>query len=217
MNNNDKSWKIVKQDQNNSDQYLLGYFNSEKHAKDNVYYLMQKYGNWIRSRDELIIKRVDPQMIINPVCTDYMHYVWSLIPKEETYRVMRSDASAEIDANNLMCGGSTYYYLSRLIDKNWTVIDIGCSYNAQSYLFQNHKKYIAIEPVWKDSHFKFEYFKAPKTEILFMTGQKFISEVLPTLNLNLDRTFAIVNYVPNDSCSQLVRETFKNVWAYYPA
>lgn len=213
----DKSWKIVKQDTYNSDQYLIGFFNSEQHAKDNIWYILRKYGNWIKSKDELVIKRVDPEMILNPVTTDYMHYAWSLIPKEETKRVMASDASAEIDANNLMCGGATYYNLSKMIDKSWTVIDIGCAYNPQSYFFQNHARHIAIEPVWKDSHFRFEYFKAPNTELLFMDGQDFINETLPTLNLNLDKTFCIVNYVPSGGVNLLARMTFKNIFCFYPA
>lgn len=213
----DKSWKIVKQDPNNSDQYLLGFFNSEQHAKDNIPFLMQKYGNWVKSRDELVVKRTNPEMILNPVSTDYMHYVWSLISKEDKERVMRSDASAEIDANNHMCGGATYYNLSKMIHKDWTVIDIGCAYNPQSYLFTQHARHIAIEPPQGDSDFHFEFFKAPNTELLFMTGQEFIENELPKLDLNLDKTFAIVNYVPSGACNLLARETFKNIYTYYPA
>ena len=37
------------------------------------------------------------------------------------------------------------------------------------------------------------------------------------MNLDLDKTFAIVNFVPSGACNLMVRETFKNVWAYYPA
>ena len=106
-----------------------------------------------------------------------MHYVCSLIPDTEWARVvLHSDAGAEIQANSLMCGGMTYYNLSRMIPKDWTVIDIGASYGAQSYLFQNHAKYIAVEPSWVSEDFHFEYFKAPNTELLFMTGQEFIEK-----------------------------------------
>jgi hypothetical protein len=130
---------------------------------------------------------------------------------------MKSDASAEITSDNIMCGGATYYYLSRMIPKDWTVIDFGCAYNPQSYLFQNHKRHIAIEPKWLDKDFLFEYFQAPNTELLFMTGQEFIENELPKLGLDLDKTFDIVNYVPSGACNLMVRETFKNIWAYYPA
>lgn len=213
----DKSWKLVKQDPKNEDQYLLGFFNSEKHAKDNIPFIMQKYGNWIKSKESIVVKRVNPEMILNPVVTDYMHYVWSLIPKEEIERVMKSDASAEIQSSCHMCGGATYYNLSKMIPKHWTVIDIGCAYNPQSYLFQSHARHIAIEPLWLDKDFHFEYFKAPNTELLFMTGQEFIQNELPKMNLDLNKTFCIVNYVPSGAANLMARETFKNIYTYYPA
>lgn len=213
----DKSWKVVRGNGQNSDQELMGFFNSEQHAKDNIPYIAQKYSNWIKSKDELIVKPVNPEKIFMPVCTDYMHYVWSLIPKEEKERVMASDASAEIYSDSHMCGGATYYYLSRLIPKHWTVIDIGCAYNSQSYLFQEHARHIAVEPKWIDSDFHFEYFRAPNTELLFMTGQDFIENELPKLNLDLDKTFCIVNYVPSGAANLMARETFRNIWCFYPA
>jgi hypothetical protein len=104
-----------------------------------------------------------------------------------------------------------------MIPKDWTVIDVGCAYNPQSYLFQGHKRHIAIEPKWLDKDFHVEYFQAPNTELLFMTGQEFIENELPKLDLDLDKTFAIVNYVPSGACNLMVRETFKNIYTYYPA
>lgn len=216
METKQKNWKLVLQDYHNDDQYLLGFYPSETDAKLAIPSIKAQYKEWISNR-EPIVKRVNPEMILNPVCTDYMHYVRSLIPDKEMKRVMMSDASAEICTDNLMCGGATYYYLSRMIPKDWTVIDVGCAYNPQSYLFQGHKRHIAIEPKWLDEDFHFEYFQAPNTELLFTTGQEFIENELPKLDLDLDKTFAIVNYVPSGACNLMVRETFKNVWAYYPA
>lgn len=213
----DKQFKLVYQDQRNSDQYLLGFYGTEKEAEDDKFLAKKSYPSWIKNPNGLIVKRVNPEMIQNPVTTDYMHYVWSLIPKEEIERVMKSDASAEIQASSCMCGGATYYYLSRMIPKHWTVIDIGCAYNSQSFLFQHHKRHIAIEPVWLDKEFHFEYFKAPNTELLFMTGQEFIQNELPKLNLDLDKTFCIVNFVPSGAVNLMARETFKNCFCYYPA
>lgn len=216
MKTKQKNWKLVVQDYHNDDQYLLGFYPSETDAKLAIPTITRQHKEWIDNRQP-IVKRVNPEMIFNPVCTDYMHYVRSLIPDNEMKRVMMSDASAEICTDDLMCGGATYYYLSRMIPKNWTVIDFGCAYNPQSYLFQDHKRHIAIEPKWLDNDFHFEYFQAPNTELLFMTGQEFIENELPKLDLDLDKTFAIVNYVPSGACNLMVRETFKNVWAYYPA
>lgn len=216
METKQKNWKLVVQDYHNDDQYILGFYPTEAEARLAIPDAKKQNKGLLGNRKP-IIKRVNPEMILNPVCTDYMHYVRSLIPDKEMKRVMMSDASAEICTDNLMCGGATYYYLSRMIPKDWTVIDFGCAYNPQSYLFQDHKRHIAIEPKWLDKDFHFEYFQAPNTELLFMTGQEFIENELPKFGLDLDKTFAIVNYVPSGACNLMVRETFKNIWAYYPA
>lgn len=219
--NKDKSWKIVKCNSVNSDQELIAFYNSEQHAKENIPYIMRKYGNWISNKDEIIVKPVNPEKIFMPVCTDYMHYVWSMIPKIDRERVMNSDSSAEIDSNDLMCGGATYYYLSRMIPKHFTVIDIGASYGAQSYLFQEHAKYIAVEPFMrKYSDYNFENFKADGTDRFEVTAKEFVDNILPALNLDLNKTFAIVNYVPDwyhEKASELVRNTFPNCYSFYPA
>jgi hypothetical protein len=218
MENKQKTWKLVLQDYHNDDQYLLGFYPSETDAKLAIPFVKQRYKEWIGNR-EPIIKRVNPEMILNPVCTDYMHYVRSLIPDKEMKRVMDSDASAEICTDDLMCGGATYYYLSRMIPKDWYVIDIGASYGAQSYLFQDHAKYIAVEPSESSDEWNFEYFKADGTERYEMTARKFIKDILPTLNLDMKKTFAICNYVPawyGENPMELVRETFHNCYVYYP-
>ena len=218
METKQKNWKLVVQDYHNDDQYILGFYPTEAEARLAIPDAKKQNKGWLGNRKP-IIKRVNPEMILNPVCTDYMHYVRSLIPDKEMERVMMSDASAEICTDNLMCGGATYYYLSRMIPKDWTVIDVGCAYNPQSYLFQGHKRHIAIEPKWLDRDFHFEYFQAPNTELLFMTGQEFIKNELPKMNLDLDKTFAICNYVPEwygENPMELVRHTFHNCYVYYP-
>lgn len=214
-----KRYKLVKQDQNNNDQYLIGYYDTADAAKNARLDVIKKYPTWIRSWEEMIVKRVDPDMILNPVATDYSHYIGSLIPDDEWKRVMKSAASAEIDINNCCCGfgGRTYYNLSKMIPKDWTVIDFGCAYNPQSYLFTHHARHIAIEPPQGDSDFHFEFFKAPNTELLFMTGQDFLDNELHKYDLDLNKTFAIVNYVPSGACNLRVRETFHNLYVFYPA
>lgn len=218
METKQKNWKLVLQDYWNDDQYLLGFFPSETDAKLAIPKLKQKYKDWIGNR-EPIVKRVNPEMILNPVCTDYMHYVCSLIPSNEWQRVMKSDASAEITSDSIMCGGATYYYLSRMIPKDWTVIDVGASYGAQSYLFKDHARYIAVEPFRSSDDWYFEDFKADGTERYQTTAGKFIKDVLPTLNLDFGKTFAICNYVPEwfgENPMELVRQTFHNCYVYYP-
>lgn len=214
----ERRYKLVKQDENNCDQYLIGFFETEMQAQSAKPAVFEKYRDWVKNVKNLIVKSVDPKVIANPVCTDYMHYVRSLIPDEEWERVIKSDASAEISTNSLMCGGATYYHLSNLIDKNWCVVDFGASYAAQSYLFEKHKRYIAIEPFPKDiDDWHFEMFHAPNMELYSMSGQKFLKEVFPTLGLDINKTMAIINYVPSEELCKMVRETFKNVWSYYPS
>ena len=214
----ERAFKVVCTNDRNEDQDLFGFYPSAKFASRAIPLLKEQYREWIeRCFCELIVKPTDPAMITSPVCTDYEHYNRALIPNEEWQRVMKSDAGAEICSNNMTCGYGFYYKLSQMISKEWTVVDIGCAYNPQSYLFQNHARFIAVNPEWHDSDFHFEHFQAPKTEFYAMTGQTFIKEKLEELNLDMSRTFAICNYVPDESCQQWVREYFKNVWCYYPA
>ena len=214
-----RNFKLVKQDEYNSDQYLIGFYETEDAALDARLGIAKKYPSWIKSWQELIAKRVDPEMIPNPVATDYSHYISSLIPDGEWKRVMKSDAAAEIDSNNCCCGfgGRTYYNLSKMIPKDWTVLDFGCAYNPQSYLFTEHAKFVAIEPEILLKDYCYDHFQAPNTDFIFATGQKFIKKILPSMNLDLKHVFAICNFVPSDECCQMVRETFPNVFTFYPA
>ena len=216
----DRNFKVVKQDEHNEDQYLLEFYKTEFEAHRACPSFPAKYPSWIKSTKQLVVKRVNPDMILNPVATDYEHYLRSLIPDNEWERVIRSDASAEIDCNNMTCGRGTYYMLSKMIPKDWTVIDFGASYGAQSYLFQSHSKYIAVEPFKNDNDgWHFENFKANCTERYEMTAGEFIKEMLPKLKLDLGKTFAICNYVPEwfgENPMELVRQTFHNCYVYYP-
>lgn len=211
----DKKYKVVKQTQS-SDQCLCGFYVSEQAAFAAIPEICRGWRN--SKREEFHVKKVDPRFIINPVNTDYDHYIWSLIPYEDRERVMKSDASAEIDANCVTCNSKRYYYLSEMIWKEWNVIDIGCSYNAESYLFANHRCFIGVNPDsrYDDNRWHFEHFKAEGTMYYDMTGQEFIRDVLPCLGLDLEKTFAICHFVPDDDCMKMVRETFPNCFVLYP-
>jgi len=214
-----RTFKLVKQDQNNDDQYLVGFYETKEAAEDARVDVAKNNPTWITSWRDLMVKRVNPDMILNPVATDYSHYIGSLIPDKEWQRVMKSDARTEIDINNCCCGfgGRTYYNLSKMIPKDWTVIDFGCAYNPQSYLFTEHAKFVAIEPEILSEYYCYDHFQAPNTDFIFATGQKFIKDILPSMNLDLKRVFAICIFVPSDECCQMVRETFPNVFTFYPA
>lgn len=219
METKEMKFKIVLINDRNDDQDLLGIFETEMQAQSAKPKIFMEHNRWIRNINNLVVKPIDPEKIYKPVCTDYMHYVFNMIPADEWKRVMKSDASAEISCNELMCGGATYYYLSRMIPKDWSVIDIGASYGAQSYLFKAHAKYIAVEPSGNECDYHFEYFKAHGTERYETTAGAFIEKVLPSLELDLKKTFAICNYVPKwfgENPMELVRQTFTNCYVYYP-
>lgn len=147
--------------------------------------------------------------------------VFDMIPREQIRQVFKGTASAEIEPAHL---GNvlTYKNLAELIPEEWTVVDLGCSYNAQSYLFQNHLRHIAVdyhhdynEPGEDKEYLKSFRFMAPNCELFEMSIQKFIMVHVPWLDLAT--TFAICSWVPDERAAELVRRTFPNNFTIYPA
>jgi len=104
---------------------------------------------------------------------------------------------------------TTYYHLSKIIPLEFTVIDFGCGYNAQSFYFMNHKKYIGVD-VWPN----IIRFQAPGTEFY----ESYIDDFISNNKFDIDSTFAICSYVPdrNNKNKNLIKETFNNVYIFYP-
>jgi len=150
-----------------------------------------------------------------PTNEDISKYLFDIIPKDQIDLVFRGNASMEIYPE-FMGFVNIYFYLSKTIPKDWTIIDIGCGYNAQSFLFKDHPKVIAINPFNSDG--VDTMFLSPNCEIFKVSGEKFIENELPKLNLNLDKTFAILNYVPEwyGGVNEIVRNTFPNLYVFYP-
>lgn len=217
----EKNFKLVFQS-HCKDQYLISFHETKDLAIKKKLELQIDKPEWISDADKIIVKPVDVEMIPNPIATDYSHYCRSLIPDEEYKHVMGGCASAEIDCNNIMCGfgGGTYYNLSKMIPKAWNVIDIGASYGAQSYFFQHHNKYIAVEPYKScDGMPPIYNFQAKGTERYDCTCGQFIKDIMPTLELDLECTFAIVHYVPSwfgEDPNLLARQNFRNLFCFYP-
>lgn len=138
-------------------------------------------------------------------------YLLSLIPKEEYEKAMLTDMSAECDGN-FMGFVEAYYYLSKFIPKDWTVIDFGAAYNSQSYFFTSHKRYIAVNPPSGHNDFMF---KPSNCDIYRMTTGEFLKKV----DYPSEKVFAICNYVPNwygEDSIKLVHENFRNCYTFYP-
>ena len=139
--------------------------------------------------------------------TAYLH---SLIPKEEWERVSKE---AEIYPE-FSCFADTYYHLSQVIPKDYTVIDFGAAYNAQAYFFTKHKKFIAVNPmsVTGDNGM----FQPDNCDIYRMTTGEFLKKV----DYPKSKVFAICNYVPNwhwEDSIELVHKNFRNVYTFYPS
>jgi len=106
-----------------------------------------------------------------------------------------------------------YKHLSAIIPQHFTIIDVGCAYQPQSYYFQNHNAYYGVAP---DEVLRFEFGKrchsVRQTIGMFIKTPEFLA-------LNLDETFAICNYVPpwySENAAEITRKTFRNLYVFYP-
>lgn len=137
--------------------------------------------------------------------------LFELIPKEEWERL--EGTLGEMCPEFLgFCG--TYYHLSKIIPKDYTVIDFGAANNPQSYFFTEHKKYIAVNPL-SDIEEENGMFCPPNCDIYRMTTGEFIK----TVDYPKEKVFAICNYVPNwhgEDSIELVRKNFNNCYTFYP-
>lgn len=134
---------------------------------------------------------------------------WHLLPPEQVDRVFAQDM-CDIDPEFL---GFTNIYiaLASIIPKHWTVIDLGCAYSPQAFVFREHKAYVGVDLYTK------ERFCAPNSTHYEMTIADFLTDHGGAFDL--DRTFAICSYVPpwhGDNIG-LVKRHFKNVFTFYPA
>ena len=136
-------------------------------------------------------------------------WLWSRLPDEQIDVVFASGyASAEIGPEFLGFV-DVYYHLSKAIPTHFSIVDLGCSYAAQAFLFQEHKKYIGVDI--SDG----PRFSGNNTTHFVSRIDDFISNHAPDLKRPI---FAICSYVPPWHCDnrKIVRETFENVFVYYP-
>lgn len=131
-----------------------------------------------------------------------------VIPKEQAEAVFNQ---RDCDIEPIFLGFTEIYKnLAKIIPEHFTVIDLGCAYNAQSFCFPYHKQVIAVDV---SDCIKF---RASNCKIFEMTIEQFIKDHLQ--EFDLEETFAICSYVPpwGGDNIKMVREAFKNVFAYYP-
>lgn len=140
-----------------------------------------------------------------------------LVPQEDKDRVFNANLCG-IDFS-FVGFIDTYECLSKLIHTDWTVFDFGCAYNPQCYFFREHKAYHAIEPHSFNGECT-ELFKTSNTIIHRCTTKDFLLNELPKMNINIKKSFAIVNNVPNwygEDSIKLVHEYFRNCYTFYIA
>ena len=141
----------------------------------------------------------------------FTKYLRLLIPDDEMEEILSQD-ECELQPDFLGFV-NVYEPLSNLIPPNKIVIDFGCYLAAQSYFFQEHKAYIGVDPI------KMKRFEPSNAAHFEMTAQFFIRHVLPKFlkEYDIDDFCAICSYVNDREATKLVRETFPNVFCYYPS
>lgn len=138
-------------------------------------------------------------------------YLLSLIPKEE---IEKREGTLGEFYPEFVGFVDIYYYLSKVIPKDYTIIDFGAGHNPQSYFFTEHKKYIAVNPlsgIEEDDGM----FCPHNCEIYRMTTGEFLN----TIDYPKEKVFAICNYVLNwywQDSIKLVHENFRNIYTFYP-
>ena len=146
--------------------------------------------------------------------------LWKIIPDEEKERVFSESytASAELDPS-FLAFESVYRSLQDTISdkENTTIVDLGCAYNPQIYYLSEFKKVYSVDLPMKLCCPKANEvrFTLPNNEIHITSIQDWIKNVLPTLNLDLLKTFAVCSYVPDTEAQKLVTETFPNHLVVY--
>lgn len=136
--------------------------------------------------------------------------LFDLIPKKEMDKVFDYD-KCEFSYDFL---GFTEYYkaLASIIPKGKTIIDFGCNQALQSYYFREHNRYIGI-----DIAIPTEYRYKTDNSLHFQDEiSKWIEFEFSKMRINPKECFAIINYVPDWGAQALVKQTFQNVFCYYP-
>jgi len=137
-----------------------------------------------------------------------------LIPQDQINRVLNQEY-CDIDME-FMGFLDIYESLSKIIPKHFTVIDLGCAYNAQCFYFADHARLVSVDLPLPTEQGKMERFTTSNCTIYETTIARFIESHLQ--EFDQDETFAICSYVPDwyGNNMELVRHSFKNAFTYYP-
>ena len=135
------------------------------------------------------------------------HELFDLLPKEQLEILERESHEFSID----FLGFTDYYKaLASVIEKHYMIGDLGCNYATQCYYFKEHRWYIGV-----DNGVGLNRIRMKNTTHYFESIQEFISR-LKERGIDTDKCFAIVNYVPDREAVKLAKDTFRNIFAFYP-
>lgn len=134
------------------------------------------------------------------------------IPKNELDRVFSESETASEDMDfTFLCFEDIYIKVKQFCSEETIILDFGCAYAAQSYWFLDCKKYIGIDlPFYNNVKFR-----TNNSEIYLMSGQDFIKNELPKLNINQENIVAVCSYVPDEELQKMVSGTFKYNYVQY--
>lgn len=133
-------------------------------------------------------------------------YLFDIAPIDQRDEVMRE---TDIDPE-FMGFVAVYQSLSVIIPRHWAVVDIGCAYAPQAFLFQHHRAYVGVDPSSTPR------FHATNTTHVTETAGEYVKRG----DFPDGPVFAICSYVPDwhgDDARALVRGAFENVFTYYPS
>ena len=131
------------------------------------------------------------------------------IPKKEYKKII---AQYDCDYDKGFWGNMNIYkFLSKIIPKNFIIIDFGCYFAPQSYYFKKHTKYIGVDTI---SLNRFQ----PKNAVHYVgLITNYILENKYLIEQNNDNIFAICSYVLDQGAMEFVRRNFSNVFCFYPS
>lgn len=146
--------------------------------------------------------------------TVYDHLCWELVSNLPSEQLKRVFAQEDVEVEPHFLGFiEQYYYLSKMIPKYMSIIDIGCSYAAQSYFFKEHKHYIGVDIKREPT---LERFSFENTTIVEVSKEQFETGFFSSIVLPPQKDlFAIVNYVPINT--RPIRNQFSNIFCFYPS
>lgn len=146
-----------------------------------------------------------------PTSEDLTQWVLRQIPKTQWEEVFAEDyyAAAQIGPDFLGFL-DIYWHLACVIPHHWTIVDLGCAYAPQAYLFARHKAYHGVD-LGSPARFS-----TPNTTHYAMSIGAFLDQ--HGHQFDLKETFAICSYVPmwGERTTEHIRRHFPNLFVYYP-